>query len=129
MDFQKSAILSPVAIGIVFFGVYTARWLFDIPIPSPIVDGLVIGIIGAALLIGFFNARTGGRFWVTLAQPLSIVVAFIGAEAIRDVGNYQQRLAPTRFQTYVLALLLAFVLGTIAYGLGTQFRSHSPVGS
>lgn len=129
MDFQKSAILSPVAIGIVFFSVYTARWLFDIPIPSPIVDGLIIGIIGAALLIGFFNAQTGGRFWVTLAQPLAIVMAFIGAEAIRDIGNYQQRLAPTRFQTYALALLFGFVLGTIAYILGTQFRNRTPVGS
>ena len=69
------------------------------------------------------------RFWVTLAQPLALVVAFVGAEVIRDVGNYQQRLAPTMFQTYAFAVLLAFILGTIAYVLGTQFRTHSPVGT
>ena len=53
MDFQKSAKLSPLAFGIAFFGVYTARWLFEIPIPNLIADGVSIGIAGAALLIRF----------------------------------------------------------------------------
>lgn len=127
MEIQKSAKLSPIALGIAFFGVYTAHWLFDVPIPNAIADGLSFGIAGAALLIGFLNAQTGGRFQVTLAQPLALVVAFVGAEVIRDVGNFQQRLAPTMFKTYVFAVLLAFVLGTIAYVLGTRFQNHSPV--
>lgn len=127
MDFQKSAKFSPLAFGSAFFGVYTARWLFDIPVPSSITDGLGIGIAGAALLIGFLNARTGGRYWVTLAQPLALVAAFVGAEVIRDLGNYQHRLAPAIFQSYALAVFFAFVLGTITYVLGTRFRTHSPV--
>ena len=129
MDFQKSAKLSPLLFGIGFFALYTARWLYGIPIPTPIVDGFGIGIAGAALLVGFLNARTGGRFWVTLAQPLALVVAFVGAEVIRDFGIFQQRLAPAMFQTYAFAFLLAFILGSITYVLGTRFQTRSSVGT
>lgn len=129
MDFQKTAKLAPLAFGMAFFGVYTAHWLFGVPIPDPIQDGLVLAIAAAALIVGFHNARTGGRFWVTLAQPLAMVVAFVGAEVIRGFVNYQQRLAPTPFQTYAFGVLLAFTLGTIAYVLGTRFRIHSLVGT
>lgn len=121
MDFQKVAALSPVAFGTAFFGVYTARWLFDIPVPTPIADGLILGICGVALLVGFENARTGGQFATTLAQPLAIVAGFIVAEAVRGLVSHQQQLAGPTIQTYSVAVFLAAVLGGLAYGLGTQF--------
>lgn len=129
MDFQRTAKLAPLAVGIAFFGLYTARWLFGVPVPDLLADGLSLAVAGGALFVGVLNARYGGEYWVTLAQPLALVVAFVGAEVIRDVVNYQQRLAPPPFQTYAYAVLLAVLFGTMAYVLGRQFRTHLPTGT
>lgn len=66
---------------------------------------------------------------MTLAQPLAIVVAFVGAEGIREMENYQHRTVGPTIQTYITAILLAVVPGSLAYAVGTRIGNRSSVGS
>lgn len=122
MAFSRVSWLAPPILGSAFFAVYCASWLIGIPIPTRLADGLILGICGCALLIGYLNARTGGRLSLTLAQPFAIFSGYVVAEFIRDVGPQMRVVGGPYPQTYAIGLLLSVVLGGLAYLVGNRLE-------
>ena len=54
-------------------------------------------------------------------------MAVISAETIREILAYRHRTRGPTLETYAIPFLLAVVLGSMAYGVGTPLKHQSAV--